>query len=114
MITRLVVGRADRFAGVLPPTRLTQTRWLVDPEVAYLNHGGFGALPQPVADAAAALRAEVEANPTDLLMRQWQERLDGVRAAVATLLGGREDELVFVANATAGTATVLASLPLQP
>jgi isopenicillin-N epimerase len=98
----------DRFAPVLP-----ETRWLIDPDVAYLNHGGFGALPQPVADAAAALRAEVEANPTDLLMGQWQERLDGVRAAVATLLRGREDDLVFVPNATAGTATVLASLPLE-
>src|SRR5438309_4434271 len=110
MITRWV-GPADRFADVPPDTRLPETRWLVDPDIAYLNHGGFGALPQPVADAAAALRAEVEANPTDLLMRQWQERIDGVRASVARLLRAREDELVFVANATAGTATVLASLP---
>jgi len=93
---------------------LEQTHWLVDPDVAYLNHGGFGALPVPVAEAAAALRLEIEANPTDLFMRQWQERVDGVRAAVAALVRSDEDDLVFVANATTGTATVLTMFPLQP
>jgi len=92
---------------------LPETSWLVDPDVAYLNHGGYGALPVPVAEAAAALRAEVEANPTDLLSRQWQDRLDEVRGAVAALLRAPEQELVFVPNATTGTATVLASFPFE-
>ena len=92
---------------------LTETEWLVDPAIAYLNHGGYGALPVLVAEAAARLRSEVEANPTDLLARQWQERLDGVRRRVADLLGARSDELVFVPNATTGTATVLASYPFN-
>lgn len=93
---------------------MTPGQWLVDPAVAYLNHGGFGALPRPVADAAAALRAELEGNPTDLLMRQWQGRVDAVRARVAGLLGAPPTDLVFVPNATAGTATVFASLDLRP
>ena len=88
------------------------TEWLIDPGTAYLNHGGFGALPVPVAQAAEALRREVEANPTDLFMRSWQGRLDVVRARVAALLHARTDDLVFVPNATTGTATVLSSLPL--
>jgi isopenicillin-N epimerase len=85
--------------------------WLLDPGVAYLNHGGYGALAQPVADAAAALRLEMEANPTDLFTRQWQPRIDAVRERVARLLRARPADLVFVANATAGTATVLSSFP---
>jgi isopenicillin-N epimerase len=102
------VAGFGRFARVLPATS-----WLVDPDIAYLNHGGFGALPVEVADAAAALRAELEANPTDLLMRQWPERIGDVRAAVAELLRAAESDLVFVPNATTGTATVLASLAFQ-
>src|SRR3954449_11402133 len=90
------------------------TDWLIDPDVAYLNHGGYGALPVPVAEAAGTLRAEVEANPTDLLARQWQDRLDEVREAVAELLRAPARELVFVPNATTGTATVLASFPFEP
>jgi isopenicillin-N epimerase len=92
---------------------LAATEWLIDPGTAYLNHGGFGALPVPVAEAAAALRREVEANPTDLFMRRWQAEVDAVRARVAALLGARTDDLVFVPNATTGSATVLAALPLQ-
>ena len=89
-----------------------ETTWLVDPDVAYLNHGGFGALPLPVAEAAAALRAEIEANPTDVFMRRWPDLVDGVRARVAGFLRADATDLVFVPNATTGTATVLASFPL--
>lgn len=90
---------------------LPHLEWLLDPAVAYLNHGGYGALARPVAEAAAELRAEMEANPTDLFTRQWQSRVDAVRDRVAALLCARPDDLVFVANATAGTATVLSSFP---
>ena len=93
---------------------LAELSWLLDPDVAYLNHGGYGALAEPVARAAAALRAEMEANPTDLFTRQWQPRIDAVRDRVAQLLRARPDDLVFVANATAGTATVLRSFPFSP
>lgn len=90
-----------------------QTEWLIDPGIAYLNHGGFGALPRPVADAAAEWRQVVEANPTDLFMRRWQGLVDGVRERVAALVNAPASELVFVPNATTGSATVIASLPLQ-
>lgn len=93
---------------------LPTTEWLIDPDIAYLNHGGFGALPAPVAAAAAEIRAEIEGNPTDLLMRRWQPLVDAVRERTADFLGARAADLVFVANATAGTATVLGSLDWQP
>ena len=89
------------------------TDWLIDPGTAYLNHGGFGALPVPVADAAAALRREVESNPTDMFMRRWADEVDAVRRRVAGLLHARPDDLVFVPNATAGSATVLNSVPMS-
>jgi isopenicillin-N epimerase len=87
-----------------------ETRWLVDPATAYLNHGGYGALPVAVAEAAAAIRADIEANPTDLFTRRWHPLVDGVREQVAAFLRADPGDLVFVPNATAGTATVLASL----
>src|SRR3954454_20481706 len=88
------------------------TDWLIDPGTAYLNHGGYGALPVPVAAAADALRRDVEANPTDLFTRRWQDSVNGVRARVASLLHSQPADLVFVPNATAGTATVLNSLAM--
>ena len=93
---------------------MRSTEWLVDPAVAYLNHGGFGALPRPVAEAADRLRREVEANPSDAFMRRWQGLVDDVRARVALFLNADVTDLVFVANATAATATVIDRLDLQP
>lgn len=91
---------------------LHETSWLVDPGVAYLNHGGFGALPRPVAEAAATIRAEIEADPTDVFMRRWPRLVDEVRDRVSAFLRIDSSDLVFVPNATTGTATVLSSFPL--
>lgn len=93
---------------------MTDVDWLIDPGLAYLNHGGFGALPAPVAEVANEWRAEVEANPSDLLMRRWHGLVTDVRQAVANLLTADDSDLVFVPNASAGTATVLTSLDLAP
>jgi isopenicillin-N epimerase len=84
--------------------------WQLDPDITYLNHGSFGALPLPVAETAARIRLEVERNPADLLVRRLQGRIDEIRERVAALLGGRAADLVFVDNATSGTATVLTAL----
>jgi isopenicillin-N epimerase len=86
------------------------TEWLLDPDVAYLNHGAFGALPRAVADAAAELRSMIERDPTDHIVRQLPGMLDDVRYRVAALLNADASGLVFLPNATTGTATVIASL----
>jgi isopenicillin-N epimerase len=86
------------------------TDWLLDPEVAYLNQGAFGALPKPVARAADELRKQMESNPAALLIRDLPKKIDRVREQVSALLGGDPAGAVFVPNATAGTATVIASL----
>src|SRR4051794_25542109 len=86
--------------------------WLLDPAVAYLNHGGLGALPRPVAAEADRWRTEIEANPSDLMFRRLPGLIDDSRGCAAALLGASASDLVFVANATTGTATVLTALGL--
>jgi isopenicillin-N epimerase len=84
--------------------------WLLDPDVAYLNHGAFGALPRVVGEAAGELREMMERNPADLLVRRLPVMLDHVRGQLAEFLRADEAGCVFVANATAGAATVLAAI----
>ena len=88
------------------------SEWLLDPDVAYLNHGAFGAVCDPVAAAAEEIRRMIEREPSDLLVRRLPGLLDDVRGQVAELIGADPAGCVFVPNATAGTATVLGSLPL--
>lgn len=88
--------------------------WGLDPAVAYLNHGAYGATPLPVLAEQARLRAELERNPTDFLQRTLPGRIAAARGAVAAFLGADPDGLAFVPNATTAVAAVLHSVRLRP
>lgn len=88
--------------------------WGLDPEVAFLNHGSFGACPIPVLEAQERLRRAMEAQPVLFLHRQGEAMLDHARHELAAFLGADPEGLVSVANATTGVNTVLRSFPLSP
>jgi len=88
-------------------------RWLLDPEVIFLNHGSFGATPKAVLDEQERIRQRIEAEPLLFFDHHYLEELDCARAELARFLGARSDGLVFVVNATTGVNTVLRSLPLR-
>ena len=66
--------------------------WLLEPTVSFLNHGSFGACPEPVLEA----------------------QLDEVRQRVGAFLNADPEGIAFVPNATTAVSTVLASLRFQP
>jgi isopenicillin-N epimerase len=86
--------------------------WSLDPGLAYLNHGGFGAAPVSVLADQQAWRSEMERNPVGFLVRELPELLALTRSRVAAFLGADPEGVVFVDNATAGTQTVIAHFPL--
>jgi isopenicillin-N epimerase len=86
----------------------------MDPAVAYLNHGSFGATPVSVLAEQQRLRTAMERNPVGFLAYRLPELLGAVRAEVAAFLGADPAGLVFVDNATTGTQTVLAQARLRP
>jgi isopenicillin-N epimerase len=98
--------------------------WLLDPEVAYLNHGTVGATPKSVLKAQREWQTRIERQPAAVLAREIsplmgaKPRAPGaLRAAadrVAAFLGVQGQDLVFVDNATGGVVSVLRSLPLGP
>ncbi len=90
------------------------SHWRLDPSVAYLNHGSFGACPSAVLEEQTVLRLEMEREPVDFLSQALPARLDVAREALASFLGALPEDLVFVSNATAGVNAVLRSIPLQP
>jgi len=86
--------------------------WALDPDVSYLNHGGFGATPRCVQADQLTWRTALERNPTGFLVHQLPELLDGVRREVADFLRTGPEGIVFVDNATTGTQTVIAQTRL--
>lgn len=90
-----------------------RTDFLLDPGIAHLNHGSFGAVPRPVRDRQRELQDELERGPDDFLGRRLPELLAQVREELSVYLGvDAPDRLVLVANATTALNAVAASLPL--
>jgi len=101
-------------------------QWSLDPAITYLNHGTVGAPPRRVLAHQAALRQEMELQPSRFVLRElatrlagspgapWREqpRLREAIAGVAPFLGVKAADLVFVPNVTAGLNAVLQALPL--
>ena len=97
--------------------------WLLDPDAVYLNHGTVGATPRRVLQAQQEMRDVIERHPARFMLRELMSldpvapaqptRMRAAAESVATLLGARGDDMVFVDNATAGVNAVLRSLRLH-
>jgi isopenicillin-N epimerase len=87
--------------------------FLLDPGVAFLNHGSFGACPRPVFNRYQAWQQELEHEPVDFLARRLLELLDAARGALADYLGCHAEDLAFVPNATTGVNLAARSLDLR-
>ncbi|MFT5441536.1 MAG: isopenicillin-N epimerase [Myxococcota bacterium] len=87
--------------------------WGLDPEVAYLNHGSFGACPIPVLAELQRLQVELEYQPGTFLNRESASRLAVARGALGGFLNCDPDDLAFVPNVTMAINSVLRSLPLR-
>jgi isopenicillin-N epimerase len=94
-----------------PPSRFARL-WALDPAVAYLNHGSFGACPQALLEHQQALQRELEREPVDFLARGWSARVARVREALAGFVGADADDIALVPNATSGVSAVARALEL--
>lgn len=83
----------------------------LDPGVAHLNHGSYGAVPLPVQEAQEVLRAEAHADP-DAFFNAVPERVAAARGRIAARLGADPDGLAFISNATEGANLALDAVGL--
>jgi isopenicillin-N epimerase len=88
--------------------------YLLEPGLAFLNHGSYGACPRPVLEAYQGWQRELERNPVELISRRLPGLLDGVRAELAAFVGARPEDLALAQNATSALNPVLRSLELAP
>jgi cysteine desulfurase / selenocysteine lyase len=80
----------------------------------HLNNAGAGLMPTPVLDAMTGyLRREAEIGGYEAAIEQT-DRLDGVYASVARLLGAAPDEIALTENATVAWQMAFYALAFRP
>jgi isopenicillin-N epimerase len=83
-------------------------------DVAFLNHGSFGAVPKVVFDEQDRWRRRLEAEPIELIGRRHPEMIEAAKEPLAAMLHVRPQDVGLVTNATEGVNAVLQSLRLAP
>jgi isopenicillin-N epimerase len=92
----------------------TTGAWRLDPTITFLNHGSFGACPDPVIAAQAAWRDRIEADPVRFFNRELEGHLDAARTTLGGFFGGDPEGIAFVPNATSAVSAVLGSIRFAP
>src|SRR5262245_35234325 len=82
----------------------------LDPRLAHLNHGSYGAVPLPVQRAHQRLRNEMEANPMAFFTRGLLDRIAHTRNHLASFVRAEPSGSALVPNATAAANAVLRSV----
>ena len=87
--------------------------WSLDRDIAFLNHGSFGACPKVVLDFQSRLRERLERQPVQFFVRDLESMLDSARDSLALFLGADPQGLAWVPNATTGVNAVVRSLDIR-
>ncbi len=94
--------------------RQMRRRFLLERGTDFLNHGSFGATPRVVLAAAQRWRLRMETNPDRFLRYELPGALRAAAGRLARFLHAKEQDVVFVENATSGVNAVLQSLKFRP
>jgi isopenicillin-N epimerase len=86
--------------------------FVLDPNVAHLNHGSFGSVPIPVRQERLRLLDEYDSNPLRVVVGDLWDRVADNRTAAAHFLGADPEMCALVINATFGAALALNSVRL--
>ena len=97
---------------------------MLDPEIAYLNHGTVGAPPRRVIAEQRRIQDVIERQPAQFQLRELADvdasgepavpHMRVATTAIAHHVGAAPADLVFVDNATTGVNAVLRSFPFDP
>ncbi len=86
------------------------SRWHLDPALAHLNHGSFGACPKEVLEKQSALRAHIEQDPDSFYRHEIYPLSRRAADGIGGFIGAPGSSIVFVPNTTTGVESVLQSI----
>jgi isopenicillin-N epimerase len=91
-----------------------KSQFLLQPDIAFLNFGSFGACPKPIFDDYQKWQLELEQEPAQFIAVNGPQYLKRSREALANYINCNADDLVYVTNPSYATNIVAKSFKLNP
>ncbi len=91
-----------------------KNNFLLEKNIIFLNHGSFGACPNPVFEDYQEWQKKMESQPVQFLQKQLYPALRESRVALGNFLGCSEDELIFFQNPTTAISNIIYNLNFKP
>ena len=96
-----------------PPPRCAKEvceAYRLEKGIVFLNHGSFGAIPEPIRLAVDSWRARIEARPIEMIARKMKQHLGEVKHVLGEYIGTEPHRIGLITNATTGVGAVLRSI----
>ena len=93
--------------------KMIRELFLLDDKTTYLNHGSFGACPQPIFDALIDRQKQLEQQPVQFLDVDAQKLMINSRNSLAQFVDCDAESLVFFQNPTTAMNEIVRSLNLN-
>jgi len=88
--------------------------FLLDPDIAYLNFGSFGACPRPIFEDYQRWQRELEMEPVQFMNVNGPRYLEQSRQALAAYIHCDADDIVYCTNPSYAVNIIAKSFPLEP
>ena len=84
-----------------------RSKFLLDPEITFLNHGSYGACPKPVFETYQQYQKDLEMHPVKFMQEDVYRFLEISRESLSHYVNCDKDDLIFVTNPTQAVGTVI-------
>ncbi len=91
-----------------------KNKFLLNPDITYLNHGSFGACPKMIFDDYQYWQQELEKEPVQFIINKAPVVLKESKECLAKFINCDSSDFFFTANPTFAVNTIMRSLKLSP
>lgn len=88
--------------------------FLLDPAITFLNHGSFGACPQPIFEEYQRFQLKLENEPVNFFLKEQIGYLQIAKDRLSGYIGCHSNDFFFTPNPTFAVNTIMRSLSLNP
>ena len=84
-----------------------KSKFLLDPEITFLNHGSYGACPKPVFKVYQQYQKDLETHPVKFMQEDVYSLLEQSRESLGQYINCDKDDIIYVSNPTHAVGTII-------